>query len=115
VSLSFARRSEITFTGGSAEVPGHRMVQVAAGGLTAASGRAAPGAPRVNQVLELAARFIAGLGVPVTAGTPGDGGELDPEAAEVVLGLGTGRRALVRAAASVAGSAQIGGAQIGGA
>jgi len=85
------------------------VIQVAAGGGLSAAGGAAPGGPGGDQVPELAAGLIPGLGLPVVAAAAGDRGELDPQVAEVVLGPAAGRRPLGRDATGVACGAEVGG------
>jgi hypothetical protein len=80
-----AQRSHPAFAGEAAQVPGDRMVQVAAGRRAAASGRGAAGVPGADQVLEFAAGLVPGLGMAVIAGAPGDHGQLDLQATQVVL------------------------------
>jgi hypothetical protein len=101
-----AEWSDITFASYPALVPGGGVVQVAPGRGAAASGGGAPGGPGGDQVLELAAGPVPGLGVPVAAGAAGDRGEPDPQAAQVVPGRGAGLAGwgpLRWAAAGVAG------------
>ena len=96
-------------TGHPAFVPGDGVVQVAAGGGPSASGRAAPGAPRGDQVPELAAGLVAGFGVPVVAAATGDQAQPDSQGPQVVLRPGLRRRPLARPAATVAASPEVGG------
>jgi hypothetical protein len=102
------QRREPTFAGDPALVPGEGMVQVAARRGAAAAGRGAPGATGADQVLELAAGLVSGFGLPVVTAAPGDRGQLDPQRAQVVLGLGVGRGPLIRAAAGAAAAAEAG-------
>ena len=73
-----AQRSQPALTGESALVPGDRVVQVASGRGPTAAGGAAASVARPDQVLELAAGPVSGLGLLVIAVAPGDGGQSDP-------------------------------------
>jgi hypothetical protein len=67
------------------------MVLVRADGLAAAAGGGASLGAGADQVLQLAARHVAGLGVPVVAGAAGDrfdGGRGDAQAGEELLDAG---------------------------
>src|SRR5580693_5434335 len=106
-----AQRGEPAFAGEPALVPREGVVQVAAGRGPAAAGRGAPGAAGADQVLELAAGLVPGLGMTVITPATGDQGQPHPQRQQVVPGPGTGRRPLVRAAAGAAGGAGAGGAR----
>src|SRR5580704_5775653 len=90
-----AQRGDSAFAGEPALVPGEGVVQVAPGRGPAAAGRGAPGAAGADQVLELAAGLVPGLGVTVITPATGDQGQPYPQRQQVVPGPGTGRRPLV--------------------
>src|ERR1700691_3949785 len=70
-----AQRGEPAFAGPAALVPGHGVVQVAAGGGPGAARRGAPVVACADQVGELAAGMVSDLAVGVVARTAGDGGQ----------------------------------------
>src|SRR5580704_4278986 len=103
-----AQRSDPAFAGEPALVPREGVVQVAPGRGPAAARRGAPGA---DQMLELAAGLVPGLGVPVITPAAGDQGQPHPQRQQVVPGPGIRWRPLVRAAAGAGAGAGAGGAR----
>jgi hypothetical protein len=85
-----AQRGEVTFAGEAALVPGDGVVQVTAGGGSAAARGGAPGAAGADQVLEFAAGPVPGLGLGVVAVAAGDRDQAAAQAAQVVLRRGVG-------------------------
>jgi hypothetical protein len=77
-----AQRRKITLAGDAALLPGQGVIQIAPGGGPGAAGRGAPAAARADQVRQLAAGLVAGVGVPVVAAAPGDGGQPVPQPGE---------------------------------
>ncbi len=67
------------------------MIQVAAGGLTAAAGGAAAGAAGVDQVLELAAGPVPVLGLGVVTRAADDRGEGEVQEPQELRSLRAGR------------------------
>jgi hypothetical protein len=106
-----AQRGKPAFAGDPALVPRQGVVQVAARGGAAAARRGAPRAAGPDQVLELAAGPVPGLGVLVVAAAAGDRSQMDPQRAQVVPGPGIGQGPLIRAAAGAAAGAGAGGAR----
>jgi hypothetical protein len=74
------------------------MVQVTAGGGPAASGRGARSTACPDQVPQLPAGLVPGLGVTVIAAAAGDRRQPDLQATQVILSPGVRRGLLVRAA-----------------
>ena len=74
---------EVALIGGAVGV-GDRVVEVAVDGLGVARGGGAHLVAGTNQVLELAARDVAGLGVSVVTGIPCDGFERDVQPPEQI-------------------------------
>ena len=102
-----AERSEVAFAGEPALTPGDRMIQVAASRGLAAARRGAGRAPGADQVGQLAAGEVAGLGMGVVAGTAGDREQRAGEPEQVACGQGVRRAGARREAA--AGQAGVGG------
>ena len=108
MSLSFARWRQVTFAGGAALVPGAGVVQVAADGGTAAARRGAGGAAGPDQVSQLAAGVVAGLGVGMVAQTAGHRGQRSlQQAGRPARGSGA-RRRVPAGQAAVCGGGTVG-------
>lgn len=98
-----AQRSQTAFARDPALVPGDRMVQVASGCGSSAAWRGAPGVPRLDQVLEVAAGAVSRFGVLVVAPAAGDRGHPDAQVAQPVLGRDADWRWVATAGAAVGG------------
>src|SRR5260370_37432373 len=69
------KRGQVRFTGPAALRPRGGVVQVAAGGGTAAARRGTRGVAGADQVSQGPGGVVADSSVGVVAGTPGDGGQ----------------------------------------
>ena len=100
-----AERSKIALAGEPALIPRDRVVQVTAGGGTAAAWRGAGSGAGPDEVLEGAAGVVAGLGAGVVAGTAGDGDQRGLEGEGIVRGADARGRVAAAEAGVGGGSA----------